>query len=557
MTAVQLFVTLRDYRRGWLTADLLAGLATGAVVVPQAMAYATVAGMPVQVGLYTCLVPMLVYVVLGGSRTLSTSTTSTIATLTASTLISAQVAAGSLQALATLTLEVGLLLLAGRILRLGPLVENISTPVLIGIKTGVGLVVAVGQLPKLLGIASATHEGFFRQLAAVMGSLGHADPATVALSATLLATLLAVGARWPRVPAPLAAIVVALLATVLLDLPSRGVALIDPIPRGLPVPLLPSPGHALSLLPGALAIAFMVFMESLAVARAMHRVSDPSLDNDRELLAAGAANTAGAFFQALPSAGGFSQTAVNDRAGARSQAAQLITAGLALAVALWLAPVLDHLPQAALAAVVVVAVLGLIQPMEFVRLARIDLVEFWLAAATALVGLTGGLLPAVAVGVGATLALVLRELNRVGVVELRLSPQGGLRPATPADAAVPGVLALRVTRGLYTANVRSAQETILHAVGRHDGLPAIVLIDLPHQRALSVTVLDAFEELDTQLAREHVQLWLSGLPPRALALARRTDWWGDWEASGRIRQDPGDAIRAAGHEITRRDTRPG
>lgn len=199
-------------------------------------------------------------------------------------------------------------------------------------------------------------------------------------------------------------------------------------PTGLPVPHPPDPSLAAGLLPGALAIAFMVFMESLAVARAMRRPSDPHLDNDRELVAAGAANLAGAWFQSLPSAGGFSQTAVNDRAGARTQAAQLVTAALAVAVALWLAPVFDLLPQAALAAVVVTAVLGLISPAEFARLARIDRLEFRLAAATALVGLTAGLLAAVAAGVGTTLVLVLREANRVGVVEVRRAPDGTLHP---------------------------------------------------------------------------------------------------------------------------------
>lgn len=523
MTA--LFPTLRGYRRAWLRADVLAGLAAGAVVVPQAMAYATIAGLPVQVGLYTCMIPMLLYAVLGGSRVLSTSTTSTIATLTASTLAAAGVVAGSTSALATLTVEVGLLLLAGWLLRLGALVENISTPVLVGVKTGVGLVVAVGQLPKLLGIDVSLTGGFFAQLGTVASHLGDANTTTVALSAVLLIVLVGAGRLLPRVPAPLVAVVLALVASVLLDLPSRGVALIDPVPSGLPVPDLPGPAHSAAMLPGAIAIAFMVFMESLSVGRAMRKPSEPALDNDRELLAAGAASTAGAFFGAMPSAGGFSQTAVNDRAGARTQAAQLVTIGLAVAVALWLAPVLDQLPQAALAAMVLVAVLGLIKPADFARLARIDRMEFWIAAATAFVGLTAGLLAAVAVGIGATLILVLRELNRVTIDEVSADP-----------------LVLRVGSGLYTANVRVAQAQILDHAAGHPGQRTLTL-DMPRQRTFTVTVLDALHELSDQLGRDGVELRIAGLPAAAVDVARRTHWWKGWEDAGRVAPTVAEATR--------------
>ncbi|THV30850.1 SulP family inorganic anion transporter [Glycomyces paridis] len=539
-----LFPTLRGYRARWLRADLLAGLAAGAVVVPQAMAYATVAGMPVQVGLYTCMVPMLVYAALGGAKAMSTSTTSTVATLTASTLLAAGVAAGSLGALAALTLEVGLILVALRLLRLGSLVENLNTPVLVGVKTGVGLVVAIGQVPALLGYDAGTG-GFFAQAATAIERLPQTVPATAVLAAALLTVLVVLPRLLPAVPAPLVAVALAIGATALLGLDDHGVALIDPVPTGLPELRLPDLEAAAGLLPGALAIAFMVFMESLAVARAMRRPSDPALDNDRELVAAGAANLAGAWFGALPSAGGFSQTAVNDRAGARTQAAQLVTVGLAVAVALWIAPVLDLLPRAALAAVVVTAVLGLVTPGEFRRLARIDRVDCALAVATAAVGLTAGLLAAVAVGVGTTLILVLREANHVGVAEVRRAPDGSLRAALPGDAPAPGVLVLIPTAGVYTASVRSVQNRVLDLVSAQDPLPRIVVLDLAPQATMSVTVLDAVAELDRQLARDGIELQLARLPQRALTIARRASWWPDWEAAGRVHPDVEHALDAA------------
>jgi sulfate permease, SulP family len=178
---------LKDYDRRWLRLDLLAGLAAGAVVVPQAMAYATIADMPVEVGLYTCMVPMLVYVLLGGSRAMSVSTTSTVAVLTASTLVAAGLVAGSddvIADLSTLVLMVGVILLIARVLHLGNLIENISEAVLVGLKTGVGLTVAVGQLPKLLGITidpDADH--FLSELRSVPSSAA-SSPSSSATSTT-------------------------------------------------------------------------------------------------------------------------------------------------------------------------------------------------------------------------------------------------------------------------------------------------------------------------------------------------------------------------------------
>ena len=184
---------LRGYDRAWLGKDVVAGLAAGAVVIPQAMAYATIAGLPVHVGLYTCLVPMLVYALIGGSRTLSVSTTSTIAVLTGSTLIAAGVAADAddpARALATLTLIVGAFLVGARLLRLGGLIDNISEATLTGIKTGVGLTVAAGQLPHLLGFASDPHaDNFFSEMRVVFDGLGDISWVTVAFSTVTLAVL--------------------------------------------------------------------------------------------------------------------------------------------------------------------------------------------------------------------------------------------------------------------------------------------------------------------------------------------------------------------------------
>ena len=269
---------LPGYDRAWLSRDILAGLAAGAVVIPQAMAYATIADLPVQVGLYTCMVPMAVYALLGGSRTLSVSTTSTIAILTASTLMAAGLAAGSsdpTRTLAMLTLLVGAILLIARVLRLGGLMDNISEATLTGVKIGVGLTVAAGQLPKLLGIpGNPSADNFFSELRAVFDQLNQISATTLIFSAATIAVLLGTRRVAPKAPAPLVAVVGGILVVALTSIEDH-LALIAHVPSGLPAPVAPSTHHFKDLLPGAFAIAIMVFLETLAVARTVRRRSEP------------------------------------------------------------------------------------------------------------------------------------------------------------------------------------------------------------------------------------------------------------------------------------------
>ena len=557
---------LRRYRREWLRADVVGGISAGLVVVPQAMAYATIADLPVQVGLYTCMVPMAVYALLGGSRILSVSTTSTIATLTASTLIAAGVAAevdspdAALGDLATLVLLVGVALLAARAFHLGPLVDNISEAIIIGLKIGVGLTVGAGQLPKVVGIAGDPDaDNFFGEMSAALRHLGDANAATVLLSIGTVAVLLGLGRVAPSLPGPLVAVVAGIVLVAVFGLDDHGVALIDEVPTGLPVPALPAFDHIDDLLPGAIAIALMAYMETVSVARTVRRPTDPPIDNDQELVANGAAAVAGAFFGSLPPAGGFSQTAVNQRAGSQTQASELVTVGLAMTSALSLGPVLNDLPQATLGALVIVAVLGLIRPSEIAFLARFDRLELFVALLTAAVGLVAGLLVAVAVGVAANLLLVLRELNHPDVDELRVGPGGQLVPVAttidqdPGRAGTngngdvpgghapstlprmpPGLLVLRIGAPLYTANVREVQREIVRRVDAADPRPRVLVLDATVVERLSVTVLQVLREMAQQLSDEGVELWIASLPPRALAQARRAPGWNAFEGTGRL-----------------------
>lgn len=515
--------TLRHYRGSWLLRDVLAGLAAGAVVIPQAMAYASIAELPAEIGLYTCIVPMLVYAMLGGSHAMSVSTTSTLATLTATTLVTAGVALGSddaLRDLSCLTLLVGVMLVVSRLLKLGSLVEYISESTLTGVKIGVGATVAVGQLPKLLGVDSNfTGHGFFRALAATVEAIPQTNVPTLILSIVSIGLLVLLRRFLPRVPGQLIVVVgsILLISSGALGADNGGIALIEPIPTGLTAPAVPSFEHLQGMVGGAFAITIMAFLESAAVARSIRQAGEERIDSNRELLATGAVNTVGAFLNGMPAAGGFSQSAVNQGAGARTQLAGITTAILAIFTALFLGPVLSNLPEAILAAMVMVAVVPLLDPRPLIRLARIYRADFWVATITAALGLTTGLLAAVAVGVMLTLILVLRELSKARVTVVSSTPQR---------------IVIRIESALYTANVVQAFQIVEEEVDKA-GRPPQLVLDCSAVRILSVTVLDAFRDLERELHSGGTAIIVAGLPPGALETARKTTWYRNLEAEGR------------------------
>lgn len=542
---------IHPYHVRWLRADVVAGLSTGAVVIPLAMAYATVANMPVQMGLYTCIFPVLIYAFLGGARAVSISTTSTVSTLTASTMLAGGILIGSSDQrgdLVTLTILVGFFLLIARLFRLGMLVDNISDMTLIGIKIAVGLTVAAAQLPRLLGVpAHPNTTGFVRVAWSALAQIREASPATLGVSVLSIVVLLALARFAARVPGPLLVIVAGIVASSVLALPAHGVALIPPVPSGLPVPELPHlDRHIVPLLPGALAIAVMAFLESIAVARTSRRAGEALIEPDRELLALGVASVASSFFHSLPPAGGFAQTAVNLRSGARSQISGLVMAALAVLVALVVAPILDRLPQAVLGAVVVVAVSRLVDIGALKRLYRINPRECLGAIAVAALGLAFGLIVAVVVAVAVTLLIVLHVVNSPHVVQMLRNDTGAWVeqpenvPLSPTDPLV-----LRCLVPLYAANVRPNIAMIRTATLEAETTPAVVILDLVRQVVLESTVLHILVELDLELSGSGVHMMFTGLPDRALRTVARTEWWHQVNADGRYYPDLDAALLAA------------
>jgi high affinity sulfate transporter 1 len=509
-----------------LRADLVAGLTAAAVVVPKAMAYATIAGLPVQVGLYTACVPMVVYALLGSSRPLSVSTTTTIAILTAAEL--SQVAPGGsaadlAAAVATLAVLVGALLLFASAIRLGFVANFISEPVLAGFKMGIGLVIVVDQIPKLLGIHIAK-AGVLRDLLGIASQLPATSVATLVLAAATLALIFALERFVPRAPAPLVAIGLAIMASALLGLQQAGVEVIGAVAGRLPELVRPQAELAWEMWPAAAGIALMSFTESVAAARAFALPGEPRPVPNRELFALGVSNIAGGLFGAMPSGGGTSQTAVNRRAGARTQAAGVVTASGALATLLVLAPLIGLMPQAALAAVVVAYSLDLIRPVELREIRRVRRIEFrWAVIAcigVVLLGTLQGILVAV---IASLLALAHQAYDPPVHVVGRKRGTDVFRPRSndhPEDESWSGLLIVRIEGRLFFLNAQRVGDKIWHAIDV--AKPAVVVLDGSALIDLEYTALKMLIEAEEKGRRLGITLWMASLTPEVLKVVQQS-----------------------------------
>ena len=512
--------------RDGLQADVIAGLATGAVIIPKAMAYAMIAGLPVQVGIYTALVPMLIYAVLGTSRRLSVSTTTTLAVLTAAQL--GQVAptgdpTALLRASATLALLVGAILVLACLLRLGFVANFISEPVLVGFRAGIGVVIVVDQIPKILGI-HFLRGTFVHNVLSTVHSIPGASLATLAIGLTTIVFLMCMERFMPKLPAPLLAAAAAIASSYLLNLQGRGIELVGHIPRGLPSLVRPDLSLVATLWPGALGIALMSFTETLAAGRAFARNDESAPRADRELLATGLGNIAGAFVGAMPAGGGTTQTAVNVHAGARTQLAEVVTAVMALATTLLLASLVGKMPQCVLAALVIVYSFGLIKPIEFHDILRIRRTEFsWAIVAFAGVVFVGTL-KGIVVAIIVSLVTLAHQVADPPVYVLRRKPGTNVfRPQSlehPDDESFPGLLLLRPEGPIFFANAAQLAHKIEPLI--RETRPRVVAVDASGVLDMEYTALKMLAQIAKNQSQHRIQLWLIGMSPRVLAVVQRS-----------------------------------
>lgn len=505
--------------------DLMAGLTASAVVIPKAMAYGLVAGLPVEVGLYTAFIPMVIYALLGTSRPLSVSTTTAIAILTAGVLSEVGTGEGSgalMIAASTLAFLVGAFLLLAGLFRLGFIANFISAPVLTGFKAGIGLVIVVDQIPKLLGV-HFDKGSFLHNLMSIIQHVPETGVWTLALGMATLILMAALERFRPHLPAPLVAVAIGIGASALIGLKTLGVELVGAIPSGLPSPQLPDFSLVGKLWPGALAIAVMSFTESIAAGKAFVGHGEPIPNANRELLALGAANLAGCLFRIIPAGGGTSQTAVNSKAGARTQMAELITGAITLATLLFLSPLISLLPQATLAAVIIVTSAVLINPKDFRAILRIRRMEFWWAVialgGVVLLGTLKGILVAVAI----SLLDLIYQANHPPVYALARKPGTDIfRPRSeehPDDETFPGLLLVRTEGRMTFANAPRVGEKLRSLI--HGEQPKVVALEcsaIPDFEYTALTMLTSFEE---KLREAGIDLWLVTLNPEPLRVIQR------------------------------------
>ena len=505
--------------------DVVAGITAAAVVLPKAMAYATVAGLPVAVGLYTAFIPMIAYGLLGSSRVLSVSSTTTLAILTASDLALVVPDGDPLRltaATATLTALVGFLLIAARLLRLGFVANFISTPVLTGFKAGIGLVILLDQVPKLVGLHIDKQDFFHDLVSLVQHAQGISLP-TVAVAAATFGVLLGMERLQPHSPAPLVAVAGAILAAWMWSLDNHGVAIVGYIPQGLPRITLPDVAMVQTLLPGALGIALMSFTESIAAGRAFHQQGEPAINANRELIAIGVANLGGALLGAMPAGGGTSQTGVVRAAGGQSQLASLMTAAVALATMLLLAPVLGYLPNATLAAIVIVYSAGLIQPKDFQAILQVRGLEFWWAIVAASGVLLFGTLQGIVVAIILSLVSLASQTAhpRVSVIG-RKRGADVLRPVSPEhpdDETFDGLLIVRPEGRLFFINAQNVTDQIALLVAKYK--PRVLALDMSRVPDLEYSALEMLELGEERATANGIAFWLVDLNPSVMEVVRR------------------------------------
>jgi MFS superfamily sulfate permease-like transporter len=406
-------------------------------------------------------------------------------------------------------------------MRLGFVANFISTPVLTGFKAGIGLVIVLDQVPKLLGI-HITKAGFFRDVIEVARHVPETSLITLAVAAATLAVLIGMEKLWPHSPAPLVAVGGAIAASWYFGLEELGVSIVGMIPRGLPALTMPDFSLIQGLAPGALGIALMSFTETIAAGRAFARPGDPPINANRELVATGAANLAGALLGAMPSGGGTSQTAVVRSSGGQSQRASLVTAAAAVATMLLLAPMLGLMPNATLAAVVIVYSVGLIKPAEFAAIRAVRSMEFrWAVIACAGVLVFGTLKGIIVAIVASMIGLTSQTANpRVSVIGRKRGTEvlRPLSPEYPDDETFEGLLIVRPEGRLYFVNAQNVSDQIAALVAKHR--PRVLALDLSRTPDLEYSALQTLIEREERATASGAVTWLVGLNPAVLEMVR-------------------------------------
>jgi len=495
---------LRRYQRAWLRGDLIAGVTVAAYLVPQVMAYATVAGLDPVAGLWAALPALVVYAVLGSSQSLSMGPEATTALMTATAIgpLAAGDPARYAVLTATLALLVGAMSLVAWLLRLGFVADLLSRPVLVGYMAGVALIMIAGQLARVTGVP-VTGKSFLTQVISFARGIDGIQLATIMVSASVLAFLFLVRARWPHAPSPLLATLLATAAVVVFGLRHRGVSVVGPIPAGLPVPRLPDLHlHDLrELLLPAFSVLVVAFSDDVLTARSFAR-RDEEIRPNQELLALCAANAGSSLLHGFPVSSSATRTAIGVATGSRTQLYSLAAAAAALAVLLFARPVLSHFPSAALGAIVIYAAIRLIDVQAFRRLLAFRRSEIVLALSACAGVLALDILYGVLLAIGLSVAeLLLRVARPHDAVLGRVPGLAGMHDVDdyPAAQTIPGLVVYRYDAPLFFANAADFRRRALAAADQQPGPVRWFVLNVEANVEVDFTALEAVDALREQL----------------------------------------------------------
>ena len=515
---VPILAWLPQYDRADLRFDAIAAIVSWGVMVPAAMAYAGLAGMPPETGLVTAFAALAAYAVFGTSRHLKVTASSSVAILSASVvgaILSSRDPASYVALSAGLALVVGIILVVAGAARLGFLSQFLAISVVTGFVIGLAITITIGQVPGLLGIPSVSGTTFERLVGMGQEVLKLTDPITAILGIGSLIGILVLKRLAPRIPGPLIALVVGIAFSTALDLSARGVDVVGEIQTGVPLPSIPRLpiGDLIFLVTGAFGIVFLALAESIGAARSFGTRHGYDIDPDQELVALGASNVASGLFGGFAVDASFSNSATAESAGNRTQLASLITAGLILATAIVLAPLFQNLPTAVLAAIVISSVLSLIDIGELRRYYRWKRTDFLLAM-TALIGVLGTTaLIGMAIAVALSLLAILYQASRPYIAVLGRIPGS---PPVFADAdrhptaePVEGFLLLRPNVPLTFVNADVAKEHIVALLREQAAKPRAVILDIGATADLDVATTDMLFGLAAELAAAGVELRLA------------------------------------------------
>jgi high affinity sulfate transporter 1 len=511
---------VRGYRRAWLPKDLLAGAVLTALLVPQGMAYAELAGLPSITGLYTTITCLLAYAVFGPSRILVLGPDSSLGPMIAATILPLVAAGGDparAVALASmLALMTAAVMIVAGVAGLGFVADLLSKPTMIGYMNGLAVTIIVGQLSKLLGF-SVDADGLIGEFTGFLGGVAQGDvvPAAAAVGLGGIGVILALQRRWPKVPAVLVMVVLAIAFSSLLDLGEQGVSLVGALPQGFPPLTVPRIGWSDvgPLVAGALAIALVSLADTISTASVFAERTGQEVRGNQEMIGIGAANLAAGLFQGFPVSTSASRTAVAERAGARSQLTGVTGAALIIVMIVFLPGLFQDLPQAALAAVVITAALSLADLAATTRLWHQRRTEFSLSIIAFLGVALLGVLPGIAIAVGLSILNVFRRAWRPYQTTLGLAGDlAGYHDVVsyPDARLLPGLVIYRFDAPLFFANAKSFRDAVL-ALARAEPAPRWIVVAAEPITDVDTTAADILLELDRLLDERGQALVLAEL----------------------------------------------